>query len=342
MVDTLLLVDIGIHGCYIVTCVEETRDNGTNGGCVPPKRPSRAKSTMQAYLDLLDHVLLCGLRREDRTGTGTLSVFGCQLRFDLQEGFPLVTTKRVWFRALACEMLWFLSGSSNIKPLVDAHISIWTDWPLANYLKSGGVRIPEPNSSEWNACKHDFEERIRQDRTFAEAHGDLGPVYGRQWRDFRGKDQITAVIHSIRNHPESRRHIVSAWDPSRIHEMALPPCHMFYQFYVGRGTLSCHLYIRSNDLFLGAPFNIAQYALLTHMVAQQSNLGVGELVYTIGDAHAYLNHLDQIRLQLERDPLPLPQLKINRHPPSIFDYAYEDFVLEDYRHHPAIRAPIAV
>ena len=297
---------------------------------------------MQAYLNLLKHVLVHGERKEDRTGTGTLSVFGYQMRFDLASGFPIVTTKRVWFRALTLEMLWFLTGSSNIKPLVDAGISIWTDWPLSRYLNASGIAVPEPNSDEWLAHKKAFEARIRDDHAFAETHGDLGPVYGRQWRDFYGTDQVAAVIESIRCRPYSRRHIVSAWDPSRVPEMALPPCHMFYQFYVAEGKLSCHLYIRSNDLFLGAPFNIAQYALLTHMVAQQTDLGVGELIYTIGDAHAYINHLDQIRLQLKRDPLPPPRLIIRRRPPSIFDYQFEDFALENYRHHEAIKAPIAV
>ena len=297
---------------------------------------------MQAYLDLLEHVLVHGERKEDRTGTGTLSVFGYQMRFDLEAGFPIVTTKRVWFRALALEMLWFLSGSSNIKPLVDAGISIWTDWPLSRYLESSSIAVPEPNSDEWQAHKRAFEARIREDGAFAARHGNLGPVYGRQWRDFCGTDQIAAVIDSIRSRPYSRRHIVSAWDPSRVHEMALPPCHMFYQFCVAGSKLSCQLYIRSNDLFLGAPFNIAQYALLTHMVAQQTDLAAGELIYTIGDAHAYINHVDQIRLQLGRKPLPLPRLIIKRCPPSIFDYRYEDFALENYRHHAAIKAPIAV
>ena len=297
---------------------------------------------MRPYLDLLKHVLRNGHRRADRTGTGTRSVFGYQMRFDLQEGFPLCTTKRVWFRGLAHEMLWFLSGSTNIKPLVDEGVSIWTDWPLRKYLEQSGERIPPSDTEEWVELKQNFEARFRFDEAFAMRHGDLGPVYGKQWRDFGGADQIARVITTIKTRPESRRHVVSAWNPAETERMALPPCHMFFQFYVCAGRLSCLLYIRSNDLFLGAPFNIAQYALLTHMVAHQTGLDVGELVYTIGDAHAYANHLDQIREQLSRDPFPPPRLVIHRRPDSIFDYAYEDFEVENYRHHSAIRAPVAV
>ena len=297
---------------------------------------------MRPYLDLLQHVLDGGLHRQDRTGTGTISVFGYQMRFDLQQGFPMVTTKRVWFRALARELLWFLAGSTNIKPLVDHGISIWTDWPLRNYLQGRGMDIPPSDTEAWSILKEDFEDRIRSDDAFAAEFGDMGPVYGKQWRDFHGVDQITRVIDSIRSRPYSRRHVVSAWNAAETEQMALPPCHMFFQFYVGAGRLSCHLYIRSNDLFLGAPFNIAQYALLTHMVAQQTDLDVGELVYTIGDAHAYTNHLDQIRVQLARTPYPLPELVIKGKPPSIFDYAYEDFQVVNYQHHPSIKAPIAV
>ncbi len=297
---------------------------------------------MRTYLNLLQHVLDHGLRREDRTGTGTLSVFGYQMRFDLTEGFPLCTTKRVWFRGLACEMIWLLSGSTNIKPLVDQGISIWTDWPLRKYLEAHGQLVPPSDSEEWARLKADFEEEIRKERTFADRYGDLGPVYGKQWRQFGGVDQITSVIAAIRANPSSRRHIVSAWNPAEIADMALPPCHMFYQFYVGGGRLSCQLYIRSNDLFLGAPFNIAQYALLTHLVAQQVQLEPGELVYTIGDAHAYLNHLEQIKEQLSRKPLPLPHLEITRKPPTLFDYKFADFNLINYRHHAPIKAPVAV
>lgn len=264
---------------------------------------------MRPYLDLLRHVRDNGLRKEDRTGTGTLSVFGHQMRFDLAKSFPLVTTKRVFFKGLAVEMLWLLKGETNVGFLNERGVRIWNEW--------------------------------------ADENGDLGPVYGKQWVDWVNQDgqsfnQIERVIDSIRNNPNSRRHIVNAWNVGEIDQMALPPCHMFYQFWVGDGRLSCQLYVRSNDLFLGAPFNIAEYALLTHMVAQQCDLEVGELVYTIGDAHIYLNHLEQIEEQLSREPLEPPQLRIRRRPASIFDYEYEDFELVDYVHHPSIKAPVAV
>ncbi|MFQ5571384.1 MAG: thymidylate synthase [Rhodothermales bacterium] len=264
---------------------------------------------MKQYLDLLRHVRENGLKKEDRTGTGTLSVFGHQMRFHLQEGFPLVTTKKVFFRGLAVEMLWFLRGGTNIKYLNDRGIRIWDPW--------------------------------------ADDDGNLGPVYGKQWRRWLAPggehiDQIARVVESIKTNPDSRRHIVNAWNVADLGAMALPPCHMFFQFYVGRGTLSCQLYVRSNDLFLGAPFNIGQYALLTHLIAQQCDLEPGELVYTIGDAHCYSNHLDQIDEQLSREPYPLPQLVITRRPPSIFEYEYEDFQLLNYQHHATIKAPVAV
>lgn len=264
---------------------------------------------MRPYLNLLRHVRDNGLRKEDRTGTGTLSVFGHQMRFDLHRGFPLVTTKKVYFRGLAVEMLWFLRGGTNIDYLNEHRVHIWDPW--------------------------------------ADKEGNLGPVYGKQWVDWEAPDgrkvnQIENVIAQIRERPDSRRHIVNAWNAGEIDQMALPPCHMFYQFWVGEGRLSCQLYVRSNDLFLGAPFNIAEYALLTHMVAQQCDLEAGELVYTIGDAHIYLNHLDQIEEQLAREPYPLPQLRIKRRPPTIFDYEFEDFELVNYQYHPAIKAPVAV
>lgn len=264
---------------------------------------------MRAYLDLLRHVRENGLRKEDRTGTGTLSVFGYQMRFDLAEGFPLVTTKKVFFKGLAVEMLWFLRGGTNVRWLQERGVRIWDAW--------------------------------------ADADGNLGPVYGKQWvawdaPDGRQVNQVAQLVDQIRTKPDSRRHLVMAWNPGEVDRMALPPCHMFFQFYVGAGRLSCQLYVRSNDLFLGAPFNIAEYALLTHMVAQQCDLEVGELVYTIGDAHLYLNHLDQVDEQLAREPFPLPRLVLKRRPPSIFEYEYEDFELVDYVAHPAIKAPVAV
>ena len=279
-------------------------------------------------------------------------MFGHQMRFNLEDGFPLVTTKKVWFRALAVEMLWFLSGSSNIRPLVDQGITIWTDWCLSKYLEAENLPVPKSPSIEWEQAKRKFEDRMRQDPELAEKYGDLGPVYGYQWRHFGarssngrnglGFDQIEDVVKSLRENPYSRRHIVSAWDPRSLADMALPPCHLLFQFWVHDRKLSCQLYIRSNDLFLGAPFNIAQYALLTHIMAQQAGLGVCELVYTIGDAHIYLNHLDQVKAQLERSPLPRPRLRIGRHPESICGYRFEDFILEDYEYHPAIKAPVAV
>lgn len=264
---------------------------------------------MQPYLNLLRHVKDYGLKKEDRTGTGTLSVFGHQMRFDLQQGYPLATTKKVFFKGLAVEMLWFLQGGTNIRYLNDHGVHIWDPW--------------------------------------ADDDGNLGPVYGKQWRDWvspDGKhiDQIARVVENIRTRPDSRRHIVTAWNVADLGEMALPPCHMTFQFYVGGGRLSCQLYVRSNDLFLGAPFNIAQYALLTHIMAQQCDLEPGDLVYTIGDAHLYLNHLEQVKEQLSRTPYPLPELRIKRKPPSIFDYAYEDFEVLNYQYHPAIKAPVAV
>ena len=297
---------------------------------------------MSPYLDLLRHVLKNGTEHRDRTGTGTVRVFGYQMRFSLQKGFPICTTKRVWFRGLACELLWFLSGSTSIKPLVDQGISIWTAWPLKNYLEHQKLEIPPSDSVEWVKHQNEFEELIRTQDGFADEWGDLGPVYGKQWRNFSGIDQMASVMESLAHHPSSRRHIVSAWNPKDLGQMALPPCHMFFQFSVADNQLSCHLYIRSNDLFLGAPFNIAQYALLTHLVAHQVALEPGDLVYTIGDAHIYLNHIDQVSQQLEREPYPSPTLHILREPATLFDYEYSDFALEGYQYHPAIKAPVAV
>ena len=264
---------------------------------------------MQTYLNLLRHVMQHGVRRMDRTGTGTLSVFGHQMRFPLSEGFPLVTTKKVFFKGFVHEMLWFLSGDTNIRYLMEHGVNIWNEW--------------------------------------ADEEGNLGPVYGRQWRAWKTADgteidQLSMVLQSLKQNPDSRRHIVQSWNVGELDKMALPPCHMFYQFYVAENRLSCSLYVRSNDLFLGCPFNIAQYALLTHMVAQQCDLDVGDLIYTIGDAHIYLNHVEQVEMQLKRDPFPSPQLRILRRPDTLFDYRYEDFELVNYQYHPAIKAPVAV
>lgn len=265
--------------------------------------------TMQQYQDLLRHILAQGATKTDRTGTGTLSVFGYQMRFDLQQGFPLVTTKKLHLRSIIYELLWFLKGDTNIQYLKDNGVSIWDEW--------------------------------------ADAEGNLGPVYGYQWRSWPGRngariDQITHVMNSIRSKPDSRRHIVTAWNPADVDDMALPPCHALFQFYVADGKLSCQLYQRSCDVFLGLPFNIASYALLTHMVAQQCDLEPGEFVWTGGDTHIYSNHLDQVNLQLTREPYPLPTLKIKRKPYSVFDYEFADFEILNYQAHPSIKAPIAV
>jgi thymidylate synthase len=264
---------------------------------------------MRQYLDLMKHVLEHGRVKNDRTGTGTLSIFGAQLRFDLAAGFPLLTTKKVHLKSIIHELLWFLKGETNIRYLKDNGVSIWDEW--------------------------------------ADAKGDLGPVYGYQWRswpapDGRHIDQISEVIHGIRKNPDSRRLIVSAWNVADLPRMALLPCHAFFQFYIAEGRLSCQLYQRSADFFLGVPFNIASYALLTMMVAQACKLKLGDFVHTFGDTHLYLNHLDQAREQLARQPRALPTMRLNPAVTSLFDFRYEDFTLENYDPHPAIRAPIAV
>ncbi len=264
---------------------------------------------MQQYLDMMRLVRETGARKEDRTGTGTLSVFGHQMRFDLSQGFPLVTTKKLHIRSIIHELLWFLSGDSNIRYLKENGVSIWDEW--------------------------------------ADDNGDLGPVYGVQWRswptpDGNKIDQISQVIDQLRNNPDSRRIILSAWNVAEIENMALPPCHCLFQFYVAEGRLSCQLYQRSCDIFLGVPFNIASYALLTHMLAQQADLKVGDFIWTGGDCHLYLNHLRQADEQLARDPLPLPTLAIKRRPATIFDYVYDDFEILNYDSHPHIKAAVAV
>ena len=269
-----------------------------------PQRPVRSQ-----YEDFMRHVFTTGVPKTDRTGTGTVSVFGHQMRFDLNEGFPLVTTKKVFTKAIIVELLWFLRGDSNVKWLQERGCTIWDEW-------------------------------ARED-------GDLGPVYGVQWRSWPTPDgghidQIAEVVKQLKSNPDSRRIIVSAWNVADLGKMALMPCHAFFQFYVADGRLSCQLYQRSADIFLGVPFNIASYALLTHMVAQQCDLDVGDFVWTGGDCHLYLNHLEQVETQLARAPYPLPELRIRRRPPTLFDYAYDDFEIVGYQHHPAIRAPVAV
>jgi thymidylate synthase len=264
---------------------------------------------MKQYLDMMRLVRDTGTRKEDRTGTGTLSVFGHQMRFDLSRGFPLVTTKKLHLRSIIHELLWFLSGDSNIRYLKENGVSIWDEW--------------------------------------ADENGDLGPVYGVQWRSWPTPDgghidQIANIMQQLKETPDSRRIILSAWNVAEIDNMALPPCHCLFQFWVADGKLSCQLYQRSCDIFLGVPFNIASYALLTHMLAQQSDLAVGDFIWTGGDCHLYLNHLEQADEQLGREPLPLPTLAIKRHPPSIFDYRYEDFEILNYEAHPHIKAAVAV
>lgn len=264
---------------------------------------------MRQYLDLMQDILDRGTAKGDRTGTGTLSVFGRQLHFDLAKGFPLLTTKKLHTRSIFVELLWFLKGDTNIQYLHDNNVSIWDEW--------------------------------------ADENGDLGPVYGHQWRSWptpngESIDQITNVIDQIKKNPNSRRHIVTAWNPAEVDKMALPPCHALFQFYVADGKLSCQLYQRSADYFLGVPFNIASYALLTHMVAQQCDLLPGEFVWTGGDVHLYMNHMEQAHLQLSREPYEIPQLTIKRKPESIFDYVLEDFEIVNYQSHPTIKAPIAV
>ena len=264
---------------------------------------------MRPYLDLMRRILQSGAPKGDRTGTGTLARFGEQLRFDLSQGFPLVTTKRIHLRSVVCELLWFLRGETNVAWLHEHGVTIWDEW--------------------------------------ADEHGELGPVYGKQWRAWsaangRTIDQIASAIDLIRRDPDSRRIVVSAWNVGDLERMRLLPCHVLFQFHVAAGRLSCQLYQRSADVFLGVPFNIASYALLTHMVAQQCDLTPGEFIWTGGDCHLYRNHLEQARVQLQRDPFPPPQLRIRRRPPTLFDYAFEDFEFMNYRHHPAITAPVAV
>ena len=290
---------------------------------------------MQQYLDLCRHVLEHGEKREDRTGTGTISTFGYQMRFDLTKGFPLLTTKKVFYRGIFEELLWFLSGNTNIKPLVDKKVGIWNEWPYDKYSKSPDFK---------GETLEEFIEKIRDDQEFADKYGNLGPVYGKQWRDFNGVDQISQLIDGIKNNPFSRRHLVVAYNPGEVKDMALPPCHSLFQFYVSADgkKLSCQLYQRSGDVFLGVPFNIASYALLLAMVAQVCDLEPYEFIHTFGDVHIYLNHLDQIDEQLSRTPRPLPKLVLNKDVKNIFDFKYEDIKIEDYDPYPAIKGAVSV
>ncbi len=288
---------------------------------------------MKQYLDLCRYILENGHKKEDRTGTGTISIFGYQMHFDLNEGFPLLTTKRVHLKSIIHELLWFISGSTNIRPLVLNDVRIWNDWPYAKYSKSEEFR---------GETIEEFAQKIKTDEDFAIKWGDLGPVYGKQWRNFDGVDQLTNLINDIKNNPNSRRLIISAWNPKEVKDMALPPCHSFMQFYVNEGKLSCQLYQRSGDVFLGIPFNIASYSLFTMMIAQVCGLKLGEFVHTIGDAHIYLNHLEQVNKQLTRTPRPLPHMHINPNIKSIYDFKYEDFELTDYNPYKGIKGKVAV
>lgn len=301
---------------------------------------------MRAYHQLLQHILENGTDKGDRTGTGTRSVFGYQFRCNLSEGFPLLTTKKVHFKSIVHELLWFLQGDTNIAYLVRNGVNIWNEWPFQHYLSENGLADKYTRySPEWKAALKEFVNQVKEDDAFAVTWGELGPVYGKQWRDFGGVDQITEVIAAIKRNPDSRRHLVSAWNPPDIPGMVkagLPPCHSLFQFYVAEGRLSCQLYQRSADVFLGVPFNIASYALLTHMFAQVCDLEVGDFVHTFGDAHLYNNHLEQTELQLSRAIRPLPTLKLNPEIKNIFDFSYDDIQLKNYDPHPGIKAAIAV
>jgi len=311
------------------------------------------------YLQLLAHVLEHGTRKTDRTGTGTMSVFGYQMRFDLNEGFPLLTTKRVSFRLVVSELIWFIRGDTNIRFLLRHNNNIWNEWAFKKWVESEEYDGPDMTDFGLRSQRDEafralyeqemdkFKRRVLEDDAFARKYGELGDVYGKQWRQWktsRGEtiDQLKEVIDAIKRPPDSRRLIVTAWNPEDVPFMALPPCHTLFQFYVADGKLSCQLYQRSADLFLGVPFNMASYSLLTHMIAQECGLAPGEFVHTLGDAHMYVNHVDQIRLQLQREPRALPKLKLNPDIRSVFDFDVGDVSVEGYDPHPAIKAPVAV
>ena len=288
---------------------------------------------MKQYLNLAKNVLENGTKKEDRTGTGTISLFGTQTRYPLDNGLPLLTTKKVNYSAILHELLWFLKGDTNIKYLVDNNVNIWNEWPYEEFKKSNDYN---------NETLKEFIELISNDNEFAAKHGNLGPVYGKQWRDFQGVDQIKGVVEEIKNNPNSRRLIVSAWNPSEVKDMLLPPCHSLFQFYVIDGKLSTQLYQRSADLFLGVPFNIASYSILNMIIAYHLDLENGEFIHTTGDTHIYSNHLDQIKLQMSREPRDLPKLIIKTKKENIWDYTFDDFELSDYNPHDMIKAKVAV
>ncbi|OGI95433.1 thymidylate synthase [Candidatus Nomurabacteria bacterium RIFCSPLOWO2_01_FULL_42_17] len=319
------------------------------------------KHVDESYLDLLEHILKNGATKTDRTGTGTKSLLGYQMRFDLSDGFPLLTTKKVPIKSIIHELLWFMRGDTNLKYLADNNVHIWDEWPYKAYLIKNKMNVPKTGSEEWNTGLKEFIEKIKTDEKFSKEYGNLGPIYGYQWRSWpayaeasAGKpahkyhiDQLKNVIEDIKKTPDSRRLIVSAWNVADIDEMAkagLPPCHCFFQFYVVDGKLSCQLYQRSCDTFLGVPFNIASYALFTMIIAQICGLKPGEFVWTGGDVHLYSNHLEQAKLQISRrsDIRPMPKMKINPNKNKIEDFVIEDFELVDYNPHDSIKAPIAV
>ncbi|TAA72318.1 thymidylate synthase [Planococcus salinarum] len=314
---------------------------------------------MKQYLDLCEHILDNGTKKEDRTGTGTLSVFGYQMRYNLAEGFPLMTTKKTAFRLIVSELLWFIQGDTNVKTLIAENNHIWDEWAFGQWVSSQEYDGPDMTDFGRRAQKDEqfavlykhemakFQVRILEDEEFAEKYGDLGPVYGKQWRSWQTTtgdtiDQLKNVIESIKKNPDSRRHLVTAWNPEFVEDMALPPCHIMFQFYVADGKLSCQLYQRSADVFLGVPFNIASYALLTHLIARECGLEVGDFVHTTGDTHLYVNHLDQVNEQLSRTPKKLPTLKVNEDVESIFELTINDISIEGYDPHPRISAPVAV
>ena len=301
---------------------------------------------MQQYLELVKHIRDHGIRKEDRTGTGTVSIFGHQMRFNLAEGFPLVTSKKVHLKSILHELLWFIRGDTNSRYLIENGVGIWNDWPYQNWLReTGQYKHLVKYSSEWRAVMAEFTQQIIADQDFADKYGDLGPVYGKQWRNFGGVDQLSQLMSDLQSNPDSRRLIVSAWNPQDIPVMiksGLPPCHSLFQFYVVEGRLSCQLYQRSADVFLGVPFNIASYAALTMMIAQVAGLKLGDFVHTFGDAHLYSNHMNQVDEMLSRSTFDLPTLQINPQVQSLFDFVYDDFELQNYQSHGPISAPVAV
>jgi len=316
-------------------------------------------SNEQAYLDLCRTILETGTVKEDRTGTGTISIFGHQMRFDLSKGFPLLTTKRVPFKLIASELLWFIKGDTNIKYLLENNNNIWNEWAFKRWIESKDYEGPDMTnfglrSLEDEAFRVQYEQQldkfkklILEDEEFAQAYGELGDVYGKQWRAWKTTtgefiDQLQQIIEMIKSNPSSRRLIVSAWNPEDVPTMALPPCHTLFQFNVSDGKLSCQLYQRSGDVFLGVPFNIASYALLTHLIAKECNLEVGEFIHTLGDAHIYSNHVDQVRTQLSREPREFPKLIISDEVQNVFECEMKHLAIENYHPHPTIKAPIAV